>query len=199
MGSRLSPGKDSALSLAACEIHASAGTPAGDINPEFYAQKPWCPPQTYPQDYWAAIAMFANPLLWFAPSTVKPEDRAGIRAVMEIHKTHRDAIFAGEIHPVGQEPDGKAFTGLLSHNAETGKAYLILYREAGAEAEKAELLLPQTRASQWKRIAGSAKGTFRDCKRSSKLRIRHPDFCLSPLQKEPVSKRNRLLSENNQK
>lgn len=128
---------------------------AGDINPEFYAQKPWCPPQTYPQDYWAAIAMFANPLLWFAPSTVKPEDRAGIRAVMEIHKTHRDAIFAGEIHPVGQEPDGKAFTGLLSHNAETGKAYLILYREAGAEAEKAELLLPQTRASQWKRIAGS--------------------------------------------
>ena len=35
------------------------------------------------------------------------------------------------------------------------------------------------------------KGAFRDCKRSSKLRIRHPDFCLSPLQKEPVSKRNR--------
>ena len=97
----------------------------------------------------------ASFMLWFAPSTVKPEDRAGIRAVMEIHKTHRDAIFAGEIHPVGQEPDGKAFTGLLSHNAETGKAYLILYREAGAEAEKAELLLPQTRASQWKRIAGS--------------------------------------------
>ena len=128
---------------------------AGDINEAFYADKPWVHPQTYPQEYWAAIAMFANPLLWFAPSRVKPEDRSAIRKIMEIHKKYRDGIFAGEIFPVGEEPSGKACTGLLSRNDETGKAYLILYREAGAVEESVEIALPGTRVEQWSVITGS--------------------------------------------
>ena len=128
---------------------------AGDINEAFYADKPWVPPRTYSQEYWAAIAMFANPLLWFAPSRVRPEDRPAIRNVMEIHKKYRDGIFAGEIYPVGEEPSGKAFTGLLSRNDETGKAYLILYREAGAVEENAEIALPGTRTEQWNLITGN--------------------------------------------
>lgn len=130
---------------------------AGDINPEFYAKKTWVPPQTYPQEYWAAIAMFANPLLWFAPSRVKPEDRGAIRGVMEIHKKYRDTVFAGEILPVGEEPSGKAYTGLLSRNDATGKACLILYREAKAPEENAEIALPGVRAERWSVVSGSGK------------------------------------------
>lgn len=128
---------------------------AGDINPEFYAQKPCARRRltrrtTGRQSRCSPIPCSGSPRPQSNRKTAPGSERS-----WRFTKRTADAIFAGEIHPVGQEPDGKAFTGLLSHNAETGKAYLILYREAGAEAEKAELLLPQTRASQWKRIAGS--------------------------------------------
>ncbi len=127
---------------------------AGDIRKEFYESKPWCPPDTYGQEYWAAIALFANPLLWFAPSTVRPEDRAVIRKVMELHRKIRDDVFAGDIFPVGAEPDGKAYTGLHSRNEETNKDFVILYREAGAENDSGVIELPMTRNADWKILAG---------------------------------------------
>jgi len=132
---------------------------AGDIRKEFYESKPWCPPDAYPQDYWAAIALFANPLLWFAPSTVRPEDRAPIRRIMELHRKIRDDVFSGEIFPIGAEPDGKAFTGLHSRNEETNKDFAILYREAGAENDSAVIELPMTRNTDWKILAG--KGSIK--------------------------------------
>ena len=127
---------------------------AGDIRREFYESKPWCQPDTYPQDYWAAIALFANPLLWFAPSTVRPEDRAPIRKMMELHRKIRGDVFAGEIGPVGAEPDGKAFTGLHSRSEETDKDFVVLYREAGAEENSALIELPRTRNTAWKVLGG---------------------------------------------
>lgn len=102
-----------------------------DINPDSYAGYPGCPPDAYPVEYWAAIALFANPLLWLAPSRVSPETRRRIKAVMELHSQHRDRIFAGEIFAVGAEPDGTAVAALQSHDFTSGSGMVIVYRELG--------------------------------------------------------------------
>ena len=117
----------------------------GDINPEFYADKPFGSPDAYPWRYWMAVAMFANPLLWFTPSRIRPEERAELRSMMELHRRYRDEIFSGDIVPVGSEPDGKSITGF---HATSG--FLILYRERNAP-ESAELDIPDG----WELIAGN--------------------------------------------
>lgn len=120
----------------------------GDINPEFYRDKPFGSPDAYPWQYWIAIALFANPLLWFAPSRTRPEDRGVLRAMMELHRRIRETLFSGDIAPVGAEPDGHAVTGFHSD-----AGFLLLFRERQAPA-RAEFKFP----GSWQLLAGS--GSF---------------------------------------
>ncbi len=108
-----------------------------DINPEFYSSKPWPKPDSYPVEYWAMIAFFANPLLWFAPSRMSAEMQGRVKSVMDTHVKYRDRIFGGEIFAVGAEPDGKALTGLQSHDFSVGNGMAVFYRELGCESGKA--------------------------------------------------------------
>lgn len=103
----------------------------GDIQGEAYASQL----EAYPLEYWAAVALFANPLLWFAPSLLSLGDQRRYRAIMDLHLRHRDHIFAGEIYPVGEEPDGSRLTGFQSHHAASASGLVVLYREAGAGRE----------------------------------------------------------------
>ena len=120
----------------------------GDINPEFYRDKSFGSPDAYPWQYWIAIALFANPLLWFAPSRTRPEDRGVLRAMMELHRRIRETLFSGDIAPVGAEPDGHAVTGFHSD-----AGFLLLFRERQAPA-RAEFEFP----GSWQLLAGS--GSF---------------------------------------
>jgi hypothetical protein len=107
-----------------------------DINPQFYLERKKSLPNVYAYEYWLAIAMFANPLLWFAPSRISPELQAITAKMMQLHQQHRKNIFAGEIFSIGQQPNGKAITGFYSTSG-----YLIVYRELMAKA-KAKIILP---------------------------------------------------------
>ena len=101
----------------------------------------------YPLEYWAAIALFANPLLWFAPSMVPQKIRKKYRKMMELHLRIRERVFSGEIYPVGEEPSGKSIAGLIS---DSGVA--VFFREMKAEHESAHF--PGLKAEDWKLIAG---------------------------------------------
>ena len=102
----------------------------------------------YPLEYWAAVALFANPLLWFAPSTVPRKIRRIYRRMMELHRRIRDAVFAGEIHPVGEEPSGKSISGLISTSG-----HAVFFREIGAKKQTA--FFPDLKMEHWKLIAGN--------------------------------------------
>ncbi len=132
-----------------------------DINPEFYQDKPWADLKGYPVEYWAAVAFFANPLLWFAPSRMSAPMRERIKAIMNLHCEYRKRIFSGEIFAVGEEPDGQAIAGLHSHNFADNTGMLILYREFGNTEGKAVIklnYLPKT--LQWQRIFGEGEIRF---------------------------------------
>lgn len=121
----------------------------GDVNEEFYANYPHGDPREYPLQYWLLLAMFANPLLWFAPSLADRKTRSEFKAMLEIYRQHRPAIFAGQITPIGQEPDGKAISGFLADGG-----YLLLFREKGCQQEEAKLDIP---VAKWEVLAGAAE------------------------------------------
>jgi len=102
----------------------------------------------YPLEYWAAVALFANPLLWFAPSTVPQKIRRVYRRMMELHRRIRDRVFAGEIYPVGEEPSGRSISGLVSTSG-----FAVFFREIGSKHRSANF--PGLKNGQWKLIAGN--------------------------------------------
>ena len=100
-----------------------------DVNHDFYITQQRSQPDQYSAEYWAAIALFANPLLWLAPSMISEQLIDTYRKMMELHLKYRQQIFAGEISPIGQEPNGSAITGFISHNETEDFGMIILFRE----------------------------------------------------------------------
>jgi len=113
------------------------------------AEDPPPPPEccNYPLEYWIAITLFANPLLWFAPSLVPRDIRKVYREMMELHRRIRDRVFAGEIYPVGEEPCGRRISGLISTSG-----FAVFFREMDAENETAQFA--ELAKDHWKLIAG---------------------------------------------
>ncbi|MCK5843880.1 MAG: alpha-galactosidase, partial [Victivallales bacterium] len=132
-----------------------------DVNKEFYKSKDRLSPDLYPADYWAAIALFANPLLWLAPSKVSDALVCNYRKIIDLHLEHREAIFKGEISPVGLEPNGSEITGFISHNYTGASGYLLLFREIRA-TESAELSINRLKGMRFKTIHATC-----DCSISS--------------------------------
>ena len=91
-------------------------------------------PAEYPFDYWCAIAVFANMLIWTAPSQLPPEYRETVQKMIALHRTLRREIFGGVISPIGSEPDGKSFTGFT---ADSG--YALIFREKNCPQESFDL------------------------------------------------------------
>ena len=89
-------------------------------------------PDEYSPEYWVAVTLFANPLIWLAPSRLAPDVADTYAKVIDLHRTHRRGVFGGEIFPVGAEPDGGSWTGLQSHRSGTDSGYLVVYRELRA-------------------------------------------------------------------
>lgn len=127
-------------------------TDPGLINHDYFHQKGVEPPDCYDADYWAALTLFGNPLLWLAPSRLQPETRETFSRVLALHRQHRAGIFAGDIAPVGPEPDGTSLMGFLSHHQPQQSGYLILYRELQGPAE-ATLSMPVLADHAWRFIS----------------------------------------------
>ncbi|MBE6385856.1 MAG: hypothetical protein E7048_09375 [Lentisphaerae bacterium] len=122
----------------------------GDVLDEFYISRNETNPNVYPWEFWFAVSFFGNPLLWFAPSTVKPEYRAVSAKMIGLHKKYREEIFAGVISPVGDEPGADALSGLVSRR-DGKEQFMVLFR--GHEAEKSAFATD----CSWELLAGKAE------------------------------------------
>ncbi len=102
-------------------------------HPEKYGGEPFAPAR-YEIDYLFASVMVSHPLLWFEMQNLEEEDALALRRIVALWKPHREALFRAEVIPVGEEPDGRAFTGFLAKTGEK-EGYLILLRELNGETE----------------------------------------------------------------
>jgi alpha-galactosidase len=91
-------------------------------------------PACYTPDALFATVMFSNPLGWFETSNL-PENYF-TQAAPLVHKWRaaRERLFAGTVVPLGETPDGFAWTGFASV-AENGRSCdLLVFRELNAAA-----------------------------------------------------------------
>lgn len=100
-------------------------------NPERYGSNDPLAPSRLPADYPFAVAMAAQPLAWMEVSNL--DDRLALARSIETYRGWRDAWQAGRILPIGEEPDGAAWTGFQSI-ADDRSGHLIVYRETLTEA-----------------------------------------------------------------
>lgn len=91
-------------------------------------------PCRVPFDYCFAITMMAQPLAWFEASNL-PEEAFELSDVIRVYRQHQEAIHAGRILPIGEEPCGTGWTGFQSCQGDRG--YFAIYRELNDRASAA--------------------------------------------------------------
>ncbi len=107
-----------------------------NLNEQCYLDRNLPLPTEYAMDYWAMIPLFASPLLWLAPSQIKPQTAKTIAKTMKLQRQYRDNWRNAVISPVGDAPSGKSICGF---HADTG--WLLVFRELNAP-DSAKLSLP---------------------------------------------------------
>jgi alpha-galactosidase len=89
-------------------------------------------PANYPPDALFASVMFSSPLAWFEVSNLPESYFLTIPPLVSAWKKERESIFSGSIIPIGQIPDGYAWTGFSSVSQDRQSARLVIFRELNA-------------------------------------------------------------------
>jgi alpha-galactosidase len=98
-------------------------------NREQYSNDPLAPSEYQPATLFAT-AMMASPLGWFEISSLPPAYGEQLPALVAAWKKERAAMHGGVILPIGDAPDGVAWTGFASLGADGATGYLLAFREA---------------------------------------------------------------------
>lgn len=99
-------------------------------NEDKYPENDIFAPANYDFEYLFAITLMAQPLAWFEGSNL-PEEAIKAAPAIKTYKKVMSEIHKGVILPIGEEPDGKSWTGFQSMNGQKG--YLLVFRENNAE------------------------------------------------------------------
>ncbi len=91
-------------------------------------------PLEYDYEFWCAIALFANILVWTAPSRVGEKTAATLAKMIKLHKLIRPEVFASTVTSIGDRPNGKSISGFSS-----SAGYLLYFRELGSENDSVKL------------------------------------------------------------
>ena len=100
----------------------------------------------YSHDYCFAIAMMAVPLFFQETHYLDDNARRQLRPIIATYKRHRQAINAGLVFPVGDQPDDASWTGFQSHDADDNSGYLLLFREVYNRQPRHRLPMHQTKS-----------------------------------------------------
>lgn len=103
-------------------------------NTKLYKDDPLAPALYAPDTLFASV-MFSNPLGWFEISNLPKEYFEKVPPLVAIWKKEREAIFSGHIIPIGNAPDGIAWTGFSSVSKDRKSARLVVFRELNDASE----------------------------------------------------------------
>lgn len=91
-------------------------------------------PANYRSSYIFATVMFASPLAWFENTGLSANYAAEVKPLIARWKQERDAIYRGTTIPIGNAPDGVAWTGFASIAEGGNGGYLLVFRELNEES-----------------------------------------------------------------
>ena len=87
-------------------------------------------PNTYSLDYLFATVMVANPLFWMEMTNLDDDDAQTLAKISGIYKDYKSELFNSRVIPIGNMPNGMAFSGYYCQNADKKSENVILFREA---------------------------------------------------------------------
>jgi alpha-galactosidase len=118
-------------------------------------------PANYPPDTLFASVMFASPLGWFEVSNLPDEYFKSLPNLVAAWKKEREAIFSGSIIPIGQVPDGYAWTGFSSVSQDRKSAHLVVFRELNqTETWSTEIPLLKAQDAKVTILGGKGSATY---------------------------------------
>lgn len=79
--------------------------------------------------YATAIALMGIPLFFQETKYYSAEAKAEIKPLLSAYKKHREAIYRGIVHPIGNKPNNAEWTGFQCHLPEEQSGYLMIFRE----------------------------------------------------------------------
>ena len=88
-------------------------------------------PEKWRGDAIFAVAMMASPLGWFEVSELEAKTVSEMKPIVARWKLERRRMHGGTIYPVGERPDGFAWSGFASVS-DDGGGYVLLFRELNA-------------------------------------------------------------------
>lgn len=101
-------------------------------------------PAKIPFDYVFASVMMAQPLAWFE-ATGLPEEAFEISDLVDSYKSLMPELHQGVILPIGNEPDGRQWTGFQSISSEASGFLLILREQSPESRQTLDCVLPEGR------------------------------------------------------
>ena len=113
-------------------------------------------PNTYSLDYLFATVMVANPLFWMEMTNLADDDAKLLAEISGIYKNYKAELFASRVIPIGEMPNGMAFSGYLCKNADENSGHLILFRESASDSNYTFKLPVEMRGVGTKKIYESA-------------------------------------------
>jgi alpha-galactosidase len=129
-------------------------------------------PSAYPPDTLFASVMFANPLGWFEVSNLPENYFETIPPLVKAWKAERQAIFSGHIIPIGEAPDGRAWTGFASVSTDRKSARCVVFRELNESADWS-IPIPLLAEGSGRVTVPGGKGTAR--MEGASLHVRIPE------------------------
>ena len=129
-----------------------------NIDYDMYRAKNETPPDTYTWEYWLALSLFAQMLLWFSPSQLSPELRETAARFTAWRKKHNDQLLNSEIRRFGTEPDGASLSGLYTVSAEP---LAVIFREQ--HCKESQITVPcGGKNRHWHLVFGNGSATAVD-------------------------------------
>jgi len=103
-------------------------------NTDNYGDDPLAPARYAPDTLFATV-MFSSPLAWFEVSSLPESYLEQAAPLIHTWKKEREAIFSGDIIPIGDKPDGRVWTGFTSVAKDRQSAFIIVFRELNHDHE----------------------------------------------------------------
>jgi alpha-galactosidase len=102
-------------------------------NGDKYPDDPLAPGQYAPDTLFATV-MFSSPLAWCEVSRLPPAYVERIAPLVAVWKRLREALLAAPVIPIGEEPDGYAWTGFQTLS-DTQRDYALVFNELSPAGE----------------------------------------------------------------
>lgn len=120
-------------------------------------------PAHWSPDALFATVMMAAPLGWFEVQNLPANYFEKAAPLIQIWKKHREALANGTLLPIGHAPDGAAWTGFVSLNAERSGGYALVFRELNRAAEWTfSVPLLEKRAGNLEILGGQGAARWKD-------------------------------------